>query len=587
MEAYSKDLVVLNGLASSRKLATESGQHDTAAVLDAHIMKLEKEMNDAMTETRNAIPPSQDGTPWWVGKSEYPDLTCWWIETAAMHRLNERAEHRKEASLNALVKKIDKNYDDMEKKIHDQPDDELNQMSDAIVEYMKRETAPNAVEQLSSYLADLRPDERINLRIVKELDLLSRWKDNQATDDVGIGSIDTKTLYPSQRELLVEDALRALRDYRQALIAYGSECENKAVFDLVSTALHRDENLPMWVPAVPDYKNGSKDSCSCGDECIIASLPPLPSPPDMPDLSIEDEKLIERLKQFDAEVRDWSTYLQQELRSYRHYLSTGGQVNQDVLKATRDIIALAKGKSKTDPQVIEVFSSQGCTGSCQETAIEEGDPDIDDRELKVRKFNEERFRALPGDLQVFNETVSKNIHRLEVDRRLFGTAQMLVEMAGESSEGKVDGSENVTEVLEGLVTAKEEPEAEVRDTLPGKTPTATTISLNLAEQAKEIEEATLDLTGEVHSDLVVASEKITTLIKQSAEAGKIVQDDPKILDEADKLVKLAKEEIANPPKDLTPEAEPLKKEKRRKTVRFAQKLVEILGEMKPSSSKKK
>ncbi|PVH76960.1 hypothetical protein DL98DRAFT_639732 [Cadophora sp. DSE1049] len=586
MDAYSKDLAILNGLASSRRLATEGGQHDTAAVLDVHIMKLEKEMNDAVAEMGNAIPPREDGSPWWFGKEEYVDLTWWWKETAAMHRLQERAEHRKEASLNALVKTIDKNYDEIEKKIHDQPDDDLMQMSDTMVQYMKHETAPNAIEQLNIYLADRQSDERINLRIMKELDLVLRWKEKAATEDVGIESIDTKTLYPTQREILVEDALRALRDYRQALLSYGSECEDKAVFELVSTTLHREDSLPKLASATPEYKGGSKDSCSCGDECIIASLPPLPSPPVTPDMSIDDEQIIERLKQFDSELRDWSTYLQQELRSYRHFLSTRGESNPDVLKTTKDIIALAKGKGKSDQQDFDVLNSSGCTGSCQETAIEEGDANIDNKELKISKFNGERFRPLPGDLQVFYETVSKNIHRAEVDRQLLTAAQMLVETVGESLEGKVDGRENIIEAVKENSAAMQEPEPEIKGSLSKNATEAGTSAPDLVEQAKEIEKATLEVKGNLDSELVVASEKITTLMKQSAGAGNQAQDDPKILDEADKLVKLAKEEIENPPKDMTAEPEPVKKEKRRKTVRFAHKLVEILGEMKPSSSKK-
>ena len=587
MEVYSKDLVVLNGLASSRKLATERGQQDTAAVLDAHIMKLEKEMNGAVAESGNSIPPNEDGSPWWVGKEEYADLTWWWRETAAAHRLQERAEHRKEASLNALVETIDKNYDEMEKKIHDQPNDDLTQMSDAMAQYMKHETAPNAIEQLRVYLADLKPDERINLRVMKALDRLLRWKEESAEEDVGIESIDTKTLYPTQREILVEDALRALRDYRQALLSYGSECENKALFDLICRTIQRDDNLPKMASAVSEYRPTSKDSCSCGEECLIASLPPLPSPPSTPELSAEDVQIIESLKEFDGEVRDWSTYLQQELRSYRHYLSTGGKVDEGVMKSTKDIIALAKGKNKTDQQDFEVFSSQGCMGSCQETAIEEGDPDIDDKKLKIEKFNEERFRALPGDLQVFHETVSKNIHRSEVDRQLLKAAQMLVEMVGEHLDGKTDPGKNVPEAMKEIPSAKEVPDAEIKDSHSGTTTEANGGTRGLAEQVDEIEKATLEVKGEVDSELVVASEKITTMMKESVDAGNIGQTDPKILDEAVKLVKLAKEEIETSPKDFAPEPEPVKKEKRRKTVRFAHKLVEILGEMKPSSSKKK
>ncbi|KAH7418564.1 hypothetical protein BKA64DRAFT_701081 [Cadophora sp. MPI-SDFR-AT-0126] len=588
MEVYSRNLAILNGLASSRRLATEGGQHDTAAVLDAHIMELEKDMNDTVTETGNVIPPKKDGSPWWVGKAEYPDLTWWWNETAAMHRLQERVEHRKEASLNALSKKIDENFDEMEKKIHGQPEEDLMQMPNALVEYMRHETAPNAMEQLKLYLADLQPHERINLRIIKELDLVLRWKYNSAKEDVGIDSIDTKTLYPTQREILVEDALRALRDYRQALISYGSECEDKAVFDLVSTTLHRDENLPKLASAVPGCKTASKDSCSCGEECFIASLPPLPSPPATLDKSIEDEQIIERLKKFDSEVRDWSTYLQQELRSYRHHLSTGAKVNQDILQSTKDIIALAKGKGKTNQQDFEILSSQGCMGSCQEMAIEGGDANIDDKELKIQKFNEERFRALPGDLQVFYETVSKNFYRVAVDNRLLKAAQMLVEIVGESLDGKVNGRENTTEAMEEKLAAKSEPEAEIKDDPHSRNiAKAETSTSDLAEQAKEIEKATLEVKGEVDSELVVASEKITTLMRQSDNAGTGVQDDSKVSDEANKLVKLAREEIVNQSKDLTPELEAVKKEKRRKTVRFAHKLVEILGDMKPSSSKEK
>ena len=587
MEVYSQHLVILNGLASSRKLATQGGQHDTAAVLDAHIMKLEKEMNAAVAETGHTIPSNEDASPWWVGKEEYSDLTWWWRETAAMHRLQERAEHRKKASLNALVKTIDKNFEEIKKEIHHQPDDDLAQMSDAMTQYMKHETAPNAIEQLSVYLADLQLDERINLRVMKALDRLLRWKDTAAAEDVGIESIDTKTLYPTQREILVEDALRALRDYRQALLSYGSECENKAVFDLVHKALHRDDNSPKLASAVPEYRPTSKDSCSCGEECLIASLPLLPSPPATPELSAEDVQIIESLKEFDGEVRDWSTYLQQELRSYRHYLSTGGNVDEGVLKPTKDIIILAKGKNKTDQQEFEVFSSQGCMGSCEEAAIEEEDPNIDDQELNITKFKEERFRALPGDLQVFHETVSKNIHRAEVDHQLLKAAQMLVELVGERLEGKADEVENVREATKEGSPAKDVPDATIRDIHSQIIIEAKTATPGLAEQVNEIGKATLEVKGEVDSELVVASEKITTLMKESVNARNEAQDDPKILDEAGKLVKLAREEIETPPKELSPEPELVTKEKRRNTVRFAHKLVEILGEMKPSSSKKK
>ncbi|KAH6719604.1 hypothetical protein BKA61DRAFT_667522 [Leptodontidium sp. MPI-SDFR-AT-0119] len=588
MEKHSGDLKILNGLAISRRHAAEGGQHDTVAVLDAHMMKLEKEMNARLAQTGDAIPLAEDGSPWWLGKPECEDLIWWWKETAAIRRLQERTEHRKEASLTALMKTVDNSHEEMEKSIQKQPDEDPTELSDFMVEYLKHEAAPRAVEQLKIYLADLQTGERINERIMKELDLTLRWKDCKGSDDQDLTDIDLKTLYPTPRQMLVEDALRALRDYRQALLSYGPEFENEVASSAISAMLHRDDDLPKAVTAtIPEFDHKSNESCSCGDECIIASLPPLPPPSTTPELSIEDQENIERLKQFDKEVQEWSTYLQQELRSYRHYLAAGGQVNKDVLKSAKEIITLAKGKNKTGHDDAEVFTSHGCMGSCSEFAATEGDVEIEDEVLRISKFNEERFANLPDDLHAYYETVAKNIHRAEVDRQLLKAAQMLIEMMGESMGGKKAVGDNVEAAGDNKSETKEKAEVDSNGLSSEGAGNINTAGSDLAQQTQDIEKAALEANGEVNSDLVVASEKIMTLMKESVEAGNARHDDTKLFDEAEKLVKLAKAEILNPSKDMTPDRETAKKEKQKKTVRFTNMLVEILGNMKPSSSKKK
>ncbi|KAG4431377.1 hypothetical protein IFR05_013137 [Cadophora sp. M221] len=577
MGNHPEDLKILNGLAKSRRQAAEGGQHDTVAVLDAHMMKLEKEMNDRVDQTGDLIPLMEDGSPSWLGKSECNDLTWWWKETAAMHRLQERAEHRKEASLTALLKTIDKNHEEMEKSIHEQPDEDLPELSDFMVDYLKHEAAPHAVEQLKIYLADLQTGERINERVMKELDLTLRWKDSKGSDDQDMTGIDLKTLYPTPRQMLVEDALRALRDYRQALLSYGPEFENEVASKVISTMLHRDANLPKAVAAtIPEYVTKSNESCSCGEECIIASLPPLPSPSTTPELSIEDQENIERLKQFDKEVREWSTYLQQELRSYRHYLAAGSQVNKDVLKSAKEIISLAKGKSRTDRDDAEVIVSHGCMGSCSEFAATEGDAEIEDEILRVCKFNEERFANLPDDLHVYYETIA-NIRRAEVDRQLLRAAQIFIEILGEDMGDQKAAEDNIQTAADVKSETKDKADVDASRLPSEGTENINTAASDLAQQAQEIETATLEMKGEVNSDLVVASEKVTTLMKDSAEAGNYPHDDTTLINEAKKLVKLAKAEILSPSQEITPEPESAKKEKRKKTVRFANKLVEILG----------
>ncbi|KAH9216491.1 hypothetical protein DL95DRAFT_407472 [Leptodontidium sp. 2 PMI_412] len=564
MEKHSGDLKILNGLAISRRHAAEGGQHDTVAVLDAHMMKLEKEMNARLAQTGDAIPLAEDGSPWWLGKPECEDLIWWWKETAAIRRLQERTEHRKEASLTALMKTMDNSHEEMEKSIQKQPDEDPTELSDFMVEYLKHEAAPRAVEQLKIYLADLQTGERINERIMKELDLTLRWKDCKGSDDQDLTDIDLKTLYPTPRQMLVEDALLP---YQRCFI---------------ETTICRKQLLQLFRSLTTSRTNRAR-----GDECIIASLPPLPPPSTTPELSIEDQENIERLKQFDKEVQEWSTYLQQELRSYRHYLAAGGQVNKDVLKSAKEIITLAKGKNKTGHDDAEVFTSHGCMGSCSEFAATEGDVEIEDEVLRISKFNEERFANLPDDLHAYYETVAKNIHRAEVDRQLLKAAQMFIEMMGESMGGKKAVGDNVEAAGDNKSETKEKAEVDSNGLSSEGAGNINTAGSDLAQQTQDIEKAALEANDEVNSDLVVASEKIMTLMKESVEAGNARHDDTKLFDEAEKLVKLAKAEILNPSKDMTPDRETAKKEKQKKTVRFANMLVEILGDMKPSSSKKK
>ncbi|KAH7360910.1 hypothetical protein BKA65DRAFT_474039 [Rhexocercosporidium sp. MPI-PUGE-AT-0058] len=588
ISTYSKDLKILDGLAKSRRHAAEGGQHDTVAVLDEHMMRLEKEMIGGVAQRGEIMPPADKGKPWWFAKPGHEDLAWWWEETAVMHRLQERTEQRKAASLNALMKTVDNNHEEMEKSIHEQPCEDWIELSDAMVDYLKHEAAPHAVEQLKIYLADLQIDERIDGRILKELDLTLRWKDCQNSDEEELNDIDLKTLYPTPRQMLVEDALRALRDYRQALLSYGSEFENDAAFSAMLTVLRRDDDLPKAVAStIPQYVAGSNDSCSCGEECFVASLSPLPSPPTTPDLSIEDQENIERLKQFDKDVREWSAYLQQELGNYRHYLSTSSvQVNDNVLKSAKEVVALAKGKGKTDLVDTEVTVIHGCMGTCSEFAATEEDAQIEDKELRISKSNEERFQNLPDDLQFYCETVAKNIHRAEVDRQLLSAAHVFIEMMGEEIGDQKDVGGKIEGAEDDNSESKENAKLDTYGPLSEGLANLSTNGPNFAEQANQIKMATAEAEGKVDSQLVVASEKVATLMKESADAGNAnaTHDDAKLLDEAEKLVKLAKAEIQNSSKDLTPEPEPGKKEKRKKTVRFANKLVEILGEMKPSSS---
>ncbi|KAI9050174.1 hypothetical protein LZ554_006315 [Drepanopeziza brunnea f. sp. 'monogermtubi'] len=551
-----KHLVCLKGLesmATAVKSYTEKGDIRRATEIDTYLKELMHRVHDNFDEAERPQCVMEEGPPLWFGREEYGNLTEWWTKGQEA-RLAGVDRDKKLDALQAEVEKFDEGEKFETGTLMD---------SDAVVDYLKYGTGPKVAQTLQLYEDDLQGWENVGWRILDELGKMMRWMECDITAEV-LEEAEVRTLYPTPREWLTDDVLHAVRDYRQALATYGDVAMDETAQEAMVALLHRDDRREE--SKTFEHQKDPGEQWSCGEECELTLLPPLPASPEA-EVSFEEQQWIGDSKTFDPDFNRWSAHLSQELSVYRYHISKGKMLDENVLMNAGKIVTLAKGKFKEggDPPVDEQKHLH-VPGSW----IEEDHEDVTgddskylDLETFPGEFREERVEVLARNLRAFCAAFLRSLDRAGIDQYLLRAARKLVEQAGRGGSPGPGREESTYIFSKGLL-----------HTTPDMEDTKTAaLSTNIGAHALELAEHGRGLDDR----LMAASDTLFDVVKVDRDADWEPEYSARVIEAAHDVLVLEKA-IEH---DSIPSLEPIRRISPRKTVRWAPNLVEILGKKNP------
>ncbi|EKD19159.1 hypothetical protein MBM_02396 [Drepanopeziza brunnea f. sp. 'multigermtubi' MB_m1] len=550
-----KHLVCLKGLesmATAVKSYTEKGDIRRATEIDTYLKELMDCVHDNFDEAERPQCVMEEGPQLWFRREEYGNLAEWWTKGQEARLAGVDRDGKLDA-LQAEVGKVDEDKKSARGTLMD---------SDAVVDYLKYGTGPKVVQTLQLYEDDLQAWENVGWRILDELGRMMRWMECDITEEVP-EEAEVRTLYPTPREWLIYDVLHAVREYRQALATYGDVAMDETAQEAMVAMLHRDDKREESKTFKNQKDTGEQWSC---EECELTLLPPLPASPEA-EVSFEEQQWIGDSKTLDPDFNRWSAHLFQELSVYRYHISNGKMLDENVLMNAGMIVTLAKGKFKErgDPPIDEQ-KHLPVPGSWIEEDHEDvrgDDSEYLDLETFPGEFGDERVEVLARSLRAFCASILRSFDRAGIDQYLLRAARKLVEQAGRGG-GAGPGREEYTKILS----------RELLHTTPDMENTKTVaLYTNIGADASEFAEHGSGLDDR----LMAASHTLFDIVKVDTNAGWEPEYDVRVIEAAHDVLVLEKA-IEH---DSIPSLEPIRRISPRKTVRWAQNLVEILGKKNP------